>query len=341
MSKTTIPTTSDINPKLVQERLLFLDTVKESFFGRFMDPEGNSIVHERTDFLKRKGDTMYFPIRYRITGEGQTGNQQVKGHEEALETSSFSLVLERYRKGVLDNGPLTRQRAPFSLTPEMRRALLDWGVERIDKLLMDAITASPTNKLYGGDATATTDIEAADIMTPALVSKAKVRAMTRSSKYTIPLNPIKINGKNHLVGLFTPDSMFDFKRTSEYSESVKDAMLRGVENPLFRGLIEGAEAIWDDVLMYSHANVPIFSTGGAGGNINYSQNMLLGAQSLVWGWGERPSIVEDDDDYEEFLGMCWRMTAKAGKPKFDSVDFGSFTLYTADTRVTTRTAIIP
>lgn len=336
MSRTVITQADNINPKLVEERLLFIDTIKESFFGRFMSSDGSSIVHERTDFTKKRGDTMYFPMRYRLTGDGVTGNQTMKGKEQKLETASFSVTLERYRNAILDDGALTRQRSPFPLPEEMRRALIDWGVERIDKLLMDALMASPTTALYGGDAVSTATLEATDLLTPALLSKAKVQALTQRSSKAIPLNPIMIGGRRHLVLLASPDAVYDFKRNSEYQESVKDAMVRGTENPLFKGMIETADAIWDGVLIYSHENVPITANAGA---VNYTQCALMGTQALVWAWGERASIVEESEDYDEFKGYCWRMTGKGAKPVFTNKDFGSVALYVADSRSTGRTSV--
>ncbi len=332
MAHTEIPTGHALAPVIVQ-RKLFLDTVKKAYFTRFMGGEDN-IVFVKEDFTKQKGETMTFGLRTRVTGSPILGNATAKGKEDRLSFYSFNLTLERYRYPIMDDGALTRQRFVGDIPSEIRSALVDWGSEQIDQMMFDCLAATPTDAIYAGTATSTATLTTADLLTPALISKTKALALSRRSADIVPLRPVKVDGKNYLVLLCSPDQIYDLKRNSEFMQAQREAAEKGSNNPLFSGMV----GVWDGVVIHDHDNLRIYSNGGAGGNVPYSHSLLLGAQALVWAWGERPSIVEEDEDYEEFKGYCWRMTAKCAKPQFNSHDFGSLSIYTADTRITGRTA---
>lgn len=332
MSHTTIASGDALSPLIVQ-KLLFKDQMKNSFFSRFFNTTGSGIVFEKTDFLKKKGDTMTFGIRRRNTGDGVTGNATMTGKEDKLSFDNFSQTLDRYRYAIKDDGALTRQRFVGDIPTETRAALVDWGSEKIDQMCMDAITASPTKILYGGTATAINNIVSGSKITPALISKVKAQALTQRATGEVPMRPVMIDGQKHLVLLVSNDVAYDLKQDSTYLQAQREAQSRGASNPLFTGAL----GVWDNVIIFEHENVPVFSNGGSGSNVAYSRNILMGAQALCFGWGERPSIVEESSDYEEFMGYCWRMTAVASKPVFNNKDYGSIAIYTSDSRATGRT----
>lgn len=332
MAQTQIASTSALVPVIVQ-RQIFLEQKKNAYFTRFFSAKGDMPVFEKTDFTKQKGQKMTFGLRVRLTGDPTaTGNETVKGKEDKLTFYDFSIELERYRKAVKDDGAMTRQRFVGDIPTESRNALTTWGGEFIDQKCMDALVASPTSITYGGDATSVDTLEAGDKITPALISKMKAIALTQRSGGKTPLIPVNVDGKKYLVLLVSPDVAVDLKYDTTFMAAIKDAAERGSNNPLFSGML----GVWDGVVIHEHENVPVFSNGG-GAAITYSKCVLMGASALCWAWGERPSIVEEDEDYKEFMGYCWRMTAQVGKPVFNSNDYGSLALYVADSRATGRT----
>jgi len=332
MAHTTIETGNALAPVIVQAKL-FKDQIKQSFFSNLMSEKGDNVVFVKNDFTKKKGDTMTFGIRYRNTGNPITGNATVKGKEDKLQFKSFQVTLERYRYALMDDGSLTRQRFVGDIPTETRQALQDWGAEQIDQMIFDAITDSPTNIVYAGSATSIATLTASDLITPANISKLKALALTQRGNNKVPIRPIMIGGKKHLVLLVSPDVAFDLKQDSTYNQAQREAQVRGEKNPIFTGAL----GVWDNVIIFEHENIPILSNGGSGADVTYSKNVLMGAQAVVFAWGERPSIVEESEDYGEFMGYCWRMTARAAKPKFDNKDYGSIAYYCADTRPTGRT----
>lgn len=331
MARTAIATGNALAPIIVQKQL-FLEQKKAAYFSRFMSASGDMPVFEKTDFTKAKGETMTFGMRIRVTGDPITGNATVKGKEDKLTFYTYQITLDRFRYAIMDDGALTRQRFVGDIPTEIRNALTVWGAELIDQKCMDALTASPTSIYYGGNATAVGDLDANDKITPALISKVKAIALTQRSGGKTPLQPVMVDGKKYLVMLISPDAAVDLKYDTTFMAAQKDAAERGSNNPLFSGML----GIWDGVIFHEHENVPVLSNGGNGA-VTYSKCVLMGASALCWAWGERPSIVEEDEDYGEFKGYCWRMTAQVGKPKFNNQDFGSIAVYVADSRATGRT----
>jgi len=333
MAHTAIATGHALAPVIVQ-RQLFLEQKKSAYFTRFFSARGDMPVFEKTDFTKAKGETMTFGLRIRLTGDPITGNATMKGKEDKLTFYTWQLTLDRFRYAVMDDGALTRQRFVGDIPTEIRNALTVWGGELIDQKCMDALVESPTSTIYGGDATGIfTDLAVGDVITPELISKMKAIATTQRGSGKTPIQPVMVDGKKYLVLLVSPDVAVDLKYDTTFMAATKDAAERGSNNPLFTGML----GIWDGVVIHEHENVPVFSNGGPGGEVPYSKCVLMGASALCWAWGERPSIVEEDEDYEEFKGYCWRMTAQVGKPQFNSNDFGSMALIVADTRATGRT----
>lgn len=330
MAKTAFATDNALTKKLWDEKL-FRDTVKEAYWNRFMGKadDVNSIVAVKEELTKQKGDNITFGIRMRLAGAGVVSGETLEGNEEKLVTHDYSVSLEQYRHGVRDAGALDRQRAMFSIDVESKQALQDWGSEKIDSLLFAAAVASCTKIFYGGDATATTDLEAGDKITPDLISKVKAWAKTGGNRAQTPLRPVKIEGKTYFVLLLHPDEIYDLRLNSVWAQAARDALPAGVDHPIF----SGASYLWDGVVIHDHENVSIYTTGGTGSDVAYAKNLFLGAQGLVWAWGERPKVVAEEFDYGNEHGFGWAIMAKAGKPKFNSLDYGVIGITTARTKI--------
>lgn len=335
MGKTTFSTSDALTKKLWDEKL-FRDTVKESYFSRLMG-EG-SIVAVKNELTKSKGDEITFGIRMRLSGAGVTDGQILEGAEESLTTYSDKVTLHQYRHAVRDNGALDRQRAMFSIDEESRSALADWGAEKIDQLAFDAILDSPTLIFYKTSAgslstatasTAKTALTAADgKLTPAMVSYMKAYAKTGGGRTYVPLRPVKVNGKEHYVLLVHPDALYDLKIDPTYQQYLREAEVRGSENPLFKGSV----AIIDGVVIHEHENCTIANDGGSGA-VAWSKGVFMGQQALMWAWGQRVETVQKNFDYENEHGYAWGIIAGTNKPVFNSLDYGSFGVYLARTDI--------
>ncbi len=65
--------------------------------------------------------------------------------------------------------------------------------------------------------------------------------------------------------------------------------------------------------------------------------LFLGAQALVWAEGgvdeSRPQVIEEKFDYQEQRGFAWKIVGRAGKPKFNSLDYAVIAIEVARTNV--------
>jgi N4-gp56 family major capsid protein len=313
---------------------MYRDTVKESYFlstfgSKPNDKAANNVLQVNTDLEAVDGDKVTFGIRMRFTGAGVTSGTDLEGKEEAMTTYDYSVTLEEYAHATKDKGPLDRKRPMFDVDSHARQGMTDWGAEKIDDLLFTALQASPTKIFYGGDATSVATLEAADLLTTTLISKVKTWARTGGNRTQTPLRPIKIDGKMYYVLLVHPDVLYDLEVDSTFAQARREAEIRSKENPLFTG----SYAIWNGVVIHSHENIDIYTNGGAGSNINYSTCSFMGAQSLVWAWGRRPMLVQKEFDYGRKHGVAWSVIGKAGKPSFNSKDYGAIGVYVARTKI--------
>lgn len=340
--KTVFSTSNALTKKLWEERL-FRDVEIESYFvSRFMSESDNNIVQVQTDLTKSQGDQVTFGVVSNMTGDGVTSGQTLEGNEEGLVSYDYSIVLEQYRHGTRTRGKLDVQRAMFSIPDVSKNKLKIWGAEKIDKLLVAALLASPTKILYrdgaagvpsgtSSSSTAKTALTAANSkITPNFISALRVWAKTGGAAATYRIRPVKIESTEMYVLLVNPAVMYDLRIDSTFQAAMKDAQDRGKDNPLFRG----ATAIWDNVVVHETERIPLFTDGG-GASVTGAFGALMGAQSLVWAWGERPNTVQEEFDYKNEMGWAWEMMAKAGKPKFNSKDYGTVGVCFAATNVTT------
>lgn len=369
MSRTTMATTDGLR-KQAWEQDLWRDTVVGSYFlGKFANadmtnfvkgtgwkgttydgvPDG--IIHVKANLgakgrtKSRDGDKLSFGLLPRIdpkTNTGVTSGQTLKGKEVALTWYSDSVTLERYRQAVSGGNTMDWNRASFDMPTESRNALQTWGAEKMDLLCFQALETSPTDIFYKtSDAsmtvartatlsTAKTALTAADSkLTPAFLDYMRIWARTGGARTKTPIRPIMINGKPWYVYLTHPDAEFDWGNDSTAMQSYREAAERSLgDNPIFTG----SDYVWKNVIIHTHEFVTTGEDGG-GASVPWCYGHLLGAQALIVGFGEQPSIVEDTEDYEEDLFYAWRVTMKTKTPTFNSKTYGSITSLISRTNV--------
>jgi N4-gp56 family major capsid protein len=345
MAKTTIATGDATTKKLFEEKL-YRDTVKESYFYKFMGEGANSLCQKNTKLSKSKGDNILFTLRKRLEGAGVTSGTTLEGNEEALEHSTYSVSLEQYRHAVRDAGELDRQRPAWDLNMESRDAIKEWGTEKIDSLCFQAVLDTPTRVFYrtasGNTTTGTAAtakgalVASTSNLTPSLISFAKAWARTGGNRSQTPLRPVKVDGKMYYVLLIHPDSGYDLKTDATWTQANREAMERGKTNPIF----SGALGVWDGVIVHEHEGYDEVSGGGligtdagSGSDVPWTKCVMMGAQSLLWAEGKRGKIVSEKFDYENEMGHAWGITCGVAKPKFDSLDYGSVGIYVSRTQI--------
>lgn len=334
MAEYKMATSDGLRLTVVSEKL-YRDTAKESYFTRFMGTGPSSMIQSNEQLGKGKGDRITFGIRMRLSGSGVTGTSgdAVEGHEEDLTLYNFNVTLEEYAHAVKYENRLSPTRAPFDLTEESKDGLKTWGAEKIDDLIFDALQASLTRTMRPNSRATKSVLTATDLMDPNTIARVRAGAKTGWARTQTPLRPIKVDGREYYVMLVHPDVMYDMYRNSEFNQALREAEIRGKDNPLFTG----AKAIWQNVVIHEHENVAIGSNAGAGSNVNYADCLFLGAQAGVFAWGDRPKIVSETFDFQRKRGDSWQMICAAGKPVFNSKDYGVVGVQVARTDVSGAT----
>lgn len=315
----------------------------------------SGLIHVKADLgakgrtRTRNGDKINFGIIPRIdpkTNRGVTSGQTLKGKEVALSWYSDSVELERYRQAVSGGNTMDWSRASFDMPQESRNALLTWGAETMDLLCFEALestSTSPTFFYKTSDSgptvaktttlsTAKTALTAADSkITPEYLDFLKTWCVTGGARTggQVPLRPLMVDGKPYYVFLTHPDATFDWRNDSTAMQAMREAEVRGASNPIFAG----ATYVWNGMIIHTHEFVTTGTDAGSGSNVPFCYGHILGQQALVVGFGEKPSIVEDTEDYEEDLFYAWRVTMKTKAPAFNSKRYGSISTLISRTQI--------
>lgn len=328
MAKTTVETTNPLTLEL-WESVLFEDTMIESFFAAMTGKGKENIIQEKEDLIKSQGDTITFGMVPRGNPNVRKSGQTLRGHETRIRDLNFQVSIEEHVFAVADAGPLDRQRPIYKMDEETKRNIEVMGAEYLDKQCFESlygldengvVTGEVINRnFWGGDATGLGDIDAADTLDPALISKVAAGAQDGWGRTQTPMKGARVDGKNWFV-LVVPFSVgFDVKRNTEFQTAWQNARERSSNNPLFSGVI-GA---WDNVLIKEHENAFQAYNGGAGNDVSYSRCLFLGRQALCWAWAEKPHIVSDEFDYGREHGHSWQSMFGTAKPRFDTNNDGT------------------
>lgn len=329
MAITNVATGATLIKNVVSEKL-WREAQKESYFSKFTDASGNSIVHLKKDLTKGKGEKITFGYRPKLVGSGVGEGERLKGKEEKLATYDYSLTLAQKRHAVSAGTAMDQHRAAWDIPMEAEAALKVWASEYIDQLHFTAALASPTYYLYrektGGTfargtvaATVKADVSAANSkITPSFLSQIKTWIKTGGDRKIDPLRPVRVEGDEMYVVLVSPDVGYDMRVDTTFAGALKDAEARGPKNPLFKGAV----AVWDGLVVHTHENIVNFDNGG-GASEHGCFGVVLGAQALMYAVGEPGKLVKEKDDYENEEFIAWGHIGAVGKPTFNSKVYGS------------------
>jgi N4-gp56 family major capsid protein len=364
--------TAALRPEIWQKEL-YANVIDELYFTKngLMGEGDNNIVELKNDLKKTKGDTVTFGITAKLSGAGANGDSELEGKEEAIAVYSESIAIDQKRFAVRLTGKLDEQMNSYDMRKDAKDKLVIQLQEFIERQIFlklggvglatindvngvvvaadyawsntpTAISDTDTGAGYGArylcaDYTNGADsLAATDLLTPQLISRAKRKLQVASNP---KVRPLRINGKDYYVLFIHPYQAYDLHTNAVWSQAMREAEMRGKENPIFTG----ADGIWDGVIVHTHDYVPFldntvvgYNFNTAAGGTNYAidafRALLCGRQAIGFvkctndnGW------VEKSFDYDNMIGFSTGLIGGIDKIMFNSKEYGVMAIDTCAT----------
>jgi len=304
------------------------EVIRDLYFNKFMGGGTDSPVLMLNDLMGKAGDVIHYQLLKALTGNGISGNDTFEGKEEEMLYYDDTITLQMKGNAVADDGPLSNQRATFSISADAANSLKTWLAEKIDDACFTALQTSLTKCFYidsggaitaGTQATALAGIRATTShITPQLARYAGAWAKTGGAGGQPRLQRMKSDGgKKRFVAVMYTDVAEDMRSNSEWVQSMRDAGPRGDANKLFTDSL----GMLSDIVFVDNEGVGYFTNGGAGA-VRGSHNLLLGRAALAFGWAKKPSITEGSSKYKLKHGKAIHALFGVTKCAFNSKDYG-------------------
>lgn len=263
---------------------LYHEHQRDQFYYHFTSNDFTNVVHENTDFTKRGGFQMTEGLMMSLIGDGVAGDGIMEDAEEAPDLYSMTWSITQIRNASRTAGEETAQQTNYKLPAELKTLLGEWLAMKRDRGISDQIGSAPTKVYYVNDRAGTSTIVAGDLCTLYQFQRAKTYAASTAYPKLPPLKIVSSNNKSEYryMGLMHDHVAFDLQVNDPvYQQVVRDAGVRGPDNPLFTGALID----FGGMLLHKHDNCPTSTTWGAGSNIAGAESYLLGRQAVIVGIG--------------------------------------------------------
>lgn len=333
------------------------------------EEDGNGVVMIKRDLAKSKGDTQNFSLVARLTGNGVTGDSELEGNEEAMDSFNEQIAIDQIRNAVRLKGKLDDQKVAYDQIKPARENLRKWMNEYIIRQIFqklggvtntsltdtngvvvgtrnswsntpafipDADTASATGSgdrylNAAGHSMATADSN--DTMTLDLVTDAATKATLANPK----IQRIDAGGDSFYVMYLHPFQARDIRKSSDWKTAQQNARERAESNPVFKGAL----GFWSNVLLLENEFVPWLDISVAGNSfrgsatgtdfgVDTARALLCGRIAVGIAEASNPSaLVVETFDYKNKDGVATSFIGGVQKIMFNSLEFGVIAIDTA------------
>jgi N4-gp56 family major capsid protein len=265
-----------------------------------------------TDLESDAGEAISYDLLAEMTMAPVEGEDNLEGKEEAQKFYTDTIYIDQARCGVNTGGKMTRKRTLHNLREKARFQQSSWWARLRDEIRFIYLSGSrgvnanfllplgysgrannalvapaADHLLYGNDATAKANIDAADKFDLRLIDRAKTRADSQGGGASgkLVLKPCKIDGEEAFVCVmhtFQEDDLRQETGTGQWLDIQKAAAgALGAKSPIFKG----AMGMYRNCILHSHRNVIRFSDYGSGSNLSAARALFMGAQAGVEAYG--------------------------------------------------------
>lgn len=323
MANTTVAT--GLTPQQWDDEF-FVEYLQNHPFKPYMGTGENAIFQIKEDLTKKKGDSLTFALVNKLTGDGVTGSQTLEGNEEAMDSRSFAITVNKRRNGVRV-AEIDEQYSAISLRQAGKSVLKDWAMEAdIDRIYEALLSfngtayasaseadkdawlvdnadrvlfgAAKSNNSSNDHSASLANIDSTnDKLTPAALSLMKRIALSASPK----IRPIRIEGMNKrfYVAFAHPRAFRDLKENSTMTQALREVTLANQNNKLF----QGGDLEWDGIIVHECDGMPTLSGVGAS-SIDVAPVFLCGAQAIGMAMAKRWTSKTETFDYGDKHGVA-------------------------------------
>lgn len=309
-------TTSDALTAQTWAKKWWIEAKTDSYFygHGFIGKGVDNIIVEFPELEQSQGYQHTYGQVRELDGAGISGDSTMEGQEEVPDVYDDAITLNQKRNAVRSAGKLSEQYPSDKAVRSWAEELLKrWMAALIDQDLFDALGTSSTKAIYGGDATLTTDIEAGDCFTTALISK----AVAYAKKATPMIVGKTINGSKKYVCVISPDQAFDLRtRDAAWSQAQREAKAAGDNNPIFTDAL----GQWNNCVIHEHQRVSTSAVWGTGANLAGAAALFMGIQAGAIAYAKKKIWTEKSFDYGNKVGFCIGAIYGVSKSVFNSAD---------------------
>ena len=304
------------------DKKFFKEYLEANRFKREMGTSPNNIIQMKSDLTVKKGDSVTFSLINRLTGAGVTGSSTLEGNEEALDSRSFKLVVNKIRNAVRV-AEIDEQYSSLDLRNAAKPILMDWMMEKTRDDIITAMgmingvaygSATEAQKdawlvdnsdrvLFGTGVGSGTDhsadlglVTAAMTLSAAGVSRMRRMALSASPK----IRPVRVNEDERWFVLYTDTRCFrDLKADATIAQANREAWTRGRDNPIF----SAGDLLYDGVIIKEIPDIATLGTVGAS-SAPVSPAYLCGAQAIGVAYAKKSTSKTEEFDYGDKVGCA-------------------------------------
>lgn len=295
-------------------------------FKPYMGTSEQSIIQINEQLGGKKGDAVTFALLNRLTNAAVTGSSTLEGNEEAMDSRSFVINVDKSRNGVRV-AEMEEQKSAIALRNAAKPNLMEWAknydTDRIIAALhskngvayasasetqKDAWLVDNADRVLFGSAKAnnsSNDHSASllnvdgtnDKLTTGVLSLMKRMALTADPK----IRPVRLGGLNrrYYICFVHPFAMRDLKADTTLTQAQREVQITAQNEKLF----QGGDVDFDGILVHEVDDMPVISGVGAAG-IDVAPVFLCGAQALGHARVKRWTSKEEVFDYGDKHGCA-------------------------------------
>lgn len=348
------------------ERGLTAEWLKALRIAPLIGADKNSIIQLKDISTKGAGDRITFGLKYQLTGRGVTEGITLEGNEEALQVGNQALSINELAHAVRVKAEDTieQQRVLFNLRQEAKDSIVDWYATRMAATFfihacgytgrnMTLIGRPITNlaPLFWGFNEVMAPSENRWIIAGGKNTEAEladgdgfnlqyIDHMVEWARLANPMiRPVRVDGDEWYVLYLHPSQVTQLRTNTDSGQwlDITKSNYRGTRenNPI----VKGSLGRYNNVVLRSDEFVTPGLNADGTENTNVRRAVLLGAQSLVMGFGRnfgpnRFRTEEEYFDYKRELGVAVKTIFGMKKTRYSfcgqdaAEDYGTIVLST-------------